>query len=49
MRKNSRQHQAVQVQARFDEFAQAVLYWFPAGFGFVGLILHIFPKTAFPF
>jgi hypothetical protein len=37
------------VQARFDEIGQAVLYWFPVGLGFIGLILHIFPKMTFQF
>jgi hypothetical protein len=49
MRRKSRQHQAVQAQVRFDEIGQAVLYWFPAGFGFIGLIMHIFPKMTFQF
>jgi len=49
MRRRSLQHQAVQAQARFDEMGQAVLYWFPVGFGFIGLILHIFPKMVFQF
>ncbi len=49
MRRRLMRHQAVQAQARFDDIGQALLYWFPAGFGFVGLILHIFPKMAFPF
>jgi hypothetical protein len=49
MRRRSMHHQVVQAQARFDEIEQAVLYWFPAGFGFIGLILHIFPKMTFQF
>lgn len=49
MRRNSMRHQAVQAQARFDEIEQAVLYWFPVGFGFIGLVLHIFPKIVFQF
>ena len=49
MRRISMRHQAVQAQARFDDIGQALLYWFPAGFGFIGLILHIFPKMEFPF
>ena len=49
MRRKSMRHQAVQAQARIDDIGQAVLYWFPAGFGFIGLIMHIFPKITFQF
>lgn len=49
MRRRPTRHQAARAQARFDGIGQALLYWFPAGFGFIGLILHIFPKTEFPF
>jgi hypothetical protein len=45
MRRRSMRHRAVHAQARYDDIGQAILYWFPAGFGFAGLILHIFPKS----
>jgi hypothetical protein len=24
------------------------MYWFPVGYAFIGLVLHIFPKTTLP-
>ena len=47
MRRKCMRQQVLQAQAQLDETGQAFLYWFPAGFGFIGLILHIFPKMAF--
>lgn len=47
MRRKSMQQHVFQAQVRFDEIGQAVLYWFPVGFAFIGLILHIFPKMSF--
>jgi len=47
MRRKSMQQHFFQAQVRFDEIEQAVLYWFPVEFAFIGLILHIFPKMSF--
>jgi hypothetical protein len=42
-RKLIRQH-AVQAQIQIEAIKEAILMWFPVGFAFIGLILHIFPK-----
>jgi len=49
MRRKSMQQHVFQAQVRFDEIEQAVSYWFPVGFAFIALILHIFPKMTFQF
>jgi len=46
-RKHIRQH-IVQAQLQAEEIQAAVMYWFPVGFAFIGLILHIFPKMKLP-
>jgi hypothetical protein len=46
-RKYIRQH-VVQAQLQAEEIREALMYWFPVGFAFIGLILHIFPKITFP-
>ncbi|MGE5257390.1 MAG: hypothetical protein ACM3KE_12000 [Hyphomicrobiales bacterium] len=48
MRKKYIRQQFVQVQLEIDEIQEAVLHWFPIGFAFVGLLLHIFPKITLP-
>jgi hypothetical protein len=40
--------QAIQAQIQIDEIQQAVMIWFPVGFVFLELILHIFPKITLP-
>jgi hypothetical protein len=49
MRRKCMRQQVLQAQAQLDVTGQAVLYWFPIGFGFIELILHIFPKMTFQF
>jgi len=46
-RKDVRQH-VVQARLEIESVNEAVLYWFPAGLAFIGLILHIFPKMTLP-
>jgi hypothetical protein len=46
-RKHARQ-QTVQAQIQIEEIKEAVMFWFPAGFALIGLILHIFPKMTLP-
>lgn len=35
-------------QIRIEWIREAVMYWFPLGFAFIGLMLHIFPKIKLP-
>jgi hypothetical protein len=44
MRREHVRQQTVQAQIQIEAVKEAVLYWFPAGFAFIGWILHIFPK-----
>jgi hypothetical protein len=48
MRRNQTRQQVVQVQIQIDKFPEAVMIWFPVGFVFLELILHIFPKITLP-
>ena len=48
MRRNYTRQQVVQAQIQIDEFQEAVMIWFPVGFAFLELVLHIFPKITLP-
>jgi hypothetical protein len=48
MRRNYARLHAVQSQIQIESAREAVLYWFPVGFAFIGLVLHIFPKMTLP-
>lgn len=48
MRRNYYREHAAQAQIRIESIREAVLYWFPAGFAFIGWVLHIFPKISLP-
>lgn len=48
MRRNYYREHAAQAQIRIESIREAVMYWFPAGFGFIGWVLHIFPKISLP-
>jgi hypothetical protein len=48
MRRNNYREHAAQAQIRIESIREAVMYWFPAGFAFIGWVLHIFPKIALP-
>lgn len=49
MRRTSTRQHIVQTQLQVEKIQEAVMYWFPVGFAFIGLILHIFPKMSFQF
>jgi hypothetical protein len=49
MRRSYCRNHAAQAQIRLESIREAVMYWFPAGFGLIGLILHIFPKMTLQF
>lgn len=49
MQRNYIRQQIIQAQLQAEEIQEAIMYWFPVGFAFIGLILHIFPKMAFQF
>lgn len=46
-RKLIRQH-AIQAQIQMEEVKEAILIWFPVGFAFISLVLHILPKMTLP-
>lgn len=46
-RKYARAH-AAQAQIQIELVMEAVMHWFPVGFAFIGLVLHIFPKMTLP-
>jgi hypothetical protein len=46
-RKYIRQH-ILQAQLQAEAIQEAVLYWFPVGFAFIGFLLHVFPKLTLP-
>ena len=48
MRKNYPRQQVIQAQTQIDEFQEAVMIWFPVGFPFLVLALHVFPKITLP-
>jgi hypothetical protein len=39
--------QQVQALFRADEVMQNILYYMPLGFGFLTVVLHIFPRGTF--
>jgi hypothetical protein len=39
--------QQVQALFRADEVMQSILYYMPLGFGFLTVVLHIFPRGPF--
>ena len=41
------QRQQVRALCRVDEFVQNILCYMPLGFGFLVVVLHIFPRGAF--
>jgi hypothetical protein len=43
----AREHAAL-VRIQVESAMEAVIYWFPVGFAFIGLVLHIFPKLTLP-
>jgi hypothetical protein len=48
MRKKYDRERTLQALIRIESIREAVMYWFPAGFAFIGWVLHIFPKIALP-
>jgi hypothetical protein len=48
MRRTYTRQQVVQTRSQIDELQDALMIWFPAGFAFLELILHIFPKITLP-
>jgi hypothetical protein len=48
MRRKYARRYAVEAQIQIESAREAVLYWFPVGFAFIGLLLHIFPKMTLP-
>jgi len=46
MRRKYGLERALQAQIRIESIREAVMYWFPIGYAFIGLVLHIFPKIA---
>jgi hypothetical protein len=48
MQRNYTRQQVVQAQIQIDAFQEAVMIWFPVGFAFIELVLHIFPKITLP-
>ena len=48
MRNNYTRQQVVQARIQIEEFQEAVMIWFPVGFAFLELVLHIFPKITLP-
>jgi len=48
MRRNYSRQQVVQARIQINELQDAVMIWFPAGFAFLELVLHIFPKITLP-
>jgi hypothetical protein len=48
MRGNYYREHSAQAQIRIELIREAVMYWFPLGFAFIGLVLHIFPKIKLP-
>jgi len=48
MRRKYTRQQVVQVRIQIDEFQEAFMIWFPVGFAFFELALHIFPKITLP-
>ena len=48
MRRKHARQQVIQAQIQSEEIKEVVMYWFPAGFAVIGLILHIFPKMTLP-
>ena len=39
--------QQVRALCRVDEFVQNILFYMPLGFGFLVVVLHIFPRGTF--
>ena len=48
MRRNYTRQQVVQAQIQNQALQEAVMIWLPAGFAFLELMLHIFPKIMWP-
>jgi len=48
MRRKYGRERALQDQIRIESIQEAVMYWFPVGYAFIGLVLHIFPKMKLP-
>jgi hypothetical protein len=48
MRRKNCRERALQAQIRIESIREAVMYWFPVGYAFIGLVLHIFPKIKLP-
>jgi hypothetical protein len=48
MRRSYYREHSAQAQIRIELIREAVMYWFPLGFAFIGLVLHIFPKIKLP-
>jgi hypothetical protein len=48
MRKKYGRERTLQAQIRIESIREAVMYWFPVGYAFIGLVLHIFPRIKLP-
>jgi hypothetical protein len=48
MRRKYGRQLALQAQIRIESIREAVMYWFPVGYAFIGLVLHIFPEIKLP-
>ncbi len=48
MRRKYARQRVIQVQLEIEQIKEAILHWFPVGFAFVELMLHIFPKMTLP-
>jgi hypothetical protein len=48
MRRKYARRQAAQAQIQIGFLKEAMLYWFPVGFAFIGLVLYVFPKMTPP-
>ncbi|MCU0592673.1 MAG: hypothetical protein MUC57_14525 [Desulfobacterales bacterium] len=48
MRRNYYREHAAQAQIRIESVMEAIMYWFLAGFAFIGWVLNIFPKIKLP-
>ena len=48
MQRNYTRPQVIQAQIQIQELQDAIMVWFPVGFAFLELVLHIFPKMTLP-
>ena len=48
MQENYTRQQVIQAQIQIDRLQDTLMFWFPAGFAFLELVLHIFPKMTLP-